>query len=160
MNLANEGLEARKKDEEVAQRKRKAEEDKTWEGTLLPFTYFSVHLYPILQKHANIVSTAGATSPTPPRRRKGPNPLSLDDTFTLFFSFLFLTDHDSYSNKSHALFLGIICMYNEQLFTPPLLFFSIFLFRVFLPQRNNANALYAYVFSPHAHLPVLHSIYC
>ena len=36
MNLANEGLEARKKDEEVAQRKRKAEDDKTWEGTLLP----------------------------------------------------------------------------------------------------------------------------
>jgi len=33
MNLANEGLEARKKDEEVAQRKRKAEEDKTWEET-------------------------------------------------------------------------------------------------------------------------------
>ncbi|PPQ83449.1 hypothetical protein CVT25_007040 [Psilocybe cyanescens] len=31
MNLANEGLEARKKDEEVAQRKRKAEEDKNWE---------------------------------------------------------------------------------------------------------------------------------
>ena len=41
MNLANEGLEARKKDEEVAQRKRKAEEDKTWEGTLL-----SVHIHP------------------------------------------------------------------------------------------------------------------
>lgn len=32
MNLANEGLEARKKDEEVAQRKRKAEDDKSWEG--------------------------------------------------------------------------------------------------------------------------------
>lgn len=32
MNLANEGLEARKKDEEVAQRKRKAEDDKNWEG--------------------------------------------------------------------------------------------------------------------------------
>jgi hypothetical protein len=33
MNLANEGLEARKKDEEVATRKRKIEEDKQWEGT-------------------------------------------------------------------------------------------------------------------------------
>ncbi|KAF8150792.1 DnaJ-domain-containing protein [Crassisporium funariophilum] len=33
MNLANEGLEARKKDEEVSQRKRKAEEDKSWEDT-------------------------------------------------------------------------------------------------------------------------------
>jgi hypothetical protein len=34
MNLANEGLEARKKEEEINSRKRKAEEDKTWEGTL------------------------------------------------------------------------------------------------------------------------------
>lgn len=34
MNLANEGLEARKKEEEVTSRKRKAEEDKVWEGTL------------------------------------------------------------------------------------------------------------------------------
>ncbi|KXN88605.1 J domain-containing protein spf31 [Leucoagaricus sp. SymC.cos] len=33
MNLANEGLEARKKDEEVAAKKRKAEEDKAWEET-------------------------------------------------------------------------------------------------------------------------------
>jgi len=33
MNLANEGLEARKKDEEVATRKRKIEEDKQWEDT-------------------------------------------------------------------------------------------------------------------------------
>ncbi|KAH7930215.1 DnaJ-domain-containing protein [Leucogyrophana mollusca] len=33
MNLANEGLEARKKEEEVTARKRKAEEDKTWEET-------------------------------------------------------------------------------------------------------------------------------
>jgi DnaJ family protein C protein 8 len=40
MNLANEGLEARKKDEEVAHRKRKAEEDKTWEGTLYIFIPF------------------------------------------------------------------------------------------------------------------------
>ena len=32
MNLANEGLEARKKDEEVAAKKRKAEEDASWEG--------------------------------------------------------------------------------------------------------------------------------
>lgn len=32
MNLANEGFEARKKDEEVAAKKRKAEEDVRWEG--------------------------------------------------------------------------------------------------------------------------------
>ncbi|KAG6862494.1 hypothetical protein C0995_000041 [Termitomyces sp. Mi166 len=38
MNLANEGLEARKKDEEVAAKKRKAQEDKQWEG--MPFVVF------------------------------------------------------------------------------------------------------------------------
>lgn len=32
MNLANEGLEARKKEEEVTARKRKAEDDARWEG--------------------------------------------------------------------------------------------------------------------------------
>lgn len=32
MNLANEGLEARRKEEEVVSKKRKAEEDKAWEG--------------------------------------------------------------------------------------------------------------------------------
>ncbi len=39
MNLANEGLEARKKEEEVASRKRKAEEDANWEGN--PLILFS-----------------------------------------------------------------------------------------------------------------------
>lgn len=34
MNLANEGHEARKKEEEVAAKKRKAEDDANWEGTL------------------------------------------------------------------------------------------------------------------------------
>ncbi|KAJ8521381.1 hypothetical protein ONZ45_g1950 [Pleurotus djamor] len=33
MNLANEGLEAKKKDDEVAAKKRKAEDDKVWEDT-------------------------------------------------------------------------------------------------------------------------------
>ena len=32
MNLANEGLEAKKKEEEVMAKKRKAEEDANWEG--------------------------------------------------------------------------------------------------------------------------------
>jgi len=36
MNLANEGFEARKKEEEVTERKRKAEEDARWEGNVLP----------------------------------------------------------------------------------------------------------------------------
>lgn len=35
MNLANEGFEARKKEEEVAARKRKAEDDARWEGNVL-----------------------------------------------------------------------------------------------------------------------------
>lgn len=86
MNLANEGLEARKKDEEVAQKKRKAEEDKTWEGTLIT-TYlysFSARLH-LLQKHANNVSTVGAVSLIPPRRRRKPKPLSLDNIFTCLF---------------------------------------------------------------------------
>lgn len=38
MNLANEGLEARKKDEEIATKKRKAEEDKHWEGIFKSFS--------------------------------------------------------------------------------------------------------------------------
>lgn len=43
MNLANEGLEARKKDEEVASRKRKVEEDKNWEGPPLSYSpYLSI----------------------------------------------------------------------------------------------------------------------
>jgi DnaJ family protein C protein 8 len=32
LNLANEGLEAQKKEEELNQKKRKAEDDKKWEG--------------------------------------------------------------------------------------------------------------------------------
>lgn len=42
MNLANEGLEAKKKEEEINSRKRKAEEDKAWEGAL----FFSISLSP------------------------------------------------------------------------------------------------------------------
>lgn len=44
MNLANEGLEARKKEEEVTQRKRKAEDDKIWEGAL-SFAHFCLCMY-------------------------------------------------------------------------------------------------------------------
>jgi len=35
MNLANEGLEAKKKEDEVVAKKRKAEEDASWEGPSL-----------------------------------------------------------------------------------------------------------------------------
>lgn len=34
MNLANEGLEAKRKEDEAAAKKRKAETDANWEGTL------------------------------------------------------------------------------------------------------------------------------
>jgi hypothetical protein len=56
MNLANEGLEAKRKEEEVVQRKRKAEDDKSWEGAL---QFFSCVLPPFTsgteQKGENIV---------------------------------------------------------------------------------------------------------
>ena len=72
MNLANEGLEARKKDEEVAQRKRKAEDDKNWEGTpfmfLLVFYFYSISLQII----GNSVLIAGAPSPALVKRRRKP----------------------------------------------------------------------------------------
>lgn len=45
MNLANEGLEARKKEEEVATRKRKAEDDKKWEGEHHDPQYSTPHGY-------------------------------------------------------------------------------------------------------------------
>jgi DnaJ family protein C protein 8 len=41
MNLANEGLEARKKEEEVTTKKRKAENDKAWEGKVRSHTLVS-----------------------------------------------------------------------------------------------------------------------
>jgi len=45
MNLANEGLEARKKEEEVTQKKRKAEDDKLWEGKhLLHIIYIYIYI--------------------------------------------------------------------------------------------------------------------
>ena len=49
MNLANEGLEARKKEEEVNMKKRKAEEDKTWEGMF----YHGVAVHLAYPKHRN-----------------------------------------------------------------------------------------------------------
>lgn len=42
MNLANEGLEAKRKEEEVAAKKRKAEEDAVWERA---------HLFPLVCGH-------------------------------------------------------------------------------------------------------------
>lgn len=51
MNLANEGLEAKKKEEEVLARKRKAEEDASWEG-------LSLRVLPPSRAHLLISTTA------------------------------------------------------------------------------------------------------
>jgi len=45
MNLANEGLEAKKKEEEVLAKKRKAEEDANWEGSWLQMPAVSSAVY-------------------------------------------------------------------------------------------------------------------
>lgn len=41
MNLANEGLEAKKKEDEVLAKKRKAEDDAHWEGSWLQISVLS-----------------------------------------------------------------------------------------------------------------------
>ena len=46
MNLANEGLEARKKEEEQQAKKRKAEDDANWEGML----FFRTLLYYLFRR--------------------------------------------------------------------------------------------------------------
>lgn len=80
MNLANEGLEARKKDEEVASKKRKAEEDKNWEGKLRNFFLFLAVYNSPLQRIEIIASTVGVHSPTPtPRKRRKLKWLFLDE---------------------------------------------------------------------------------
>ena len=38
MNLANEGREAKQKEDEAAAKKRKAEDDQRWEGTFTPIS--------------------------------------------------------------------------------------------------------------------------
>jgi DnaJ family protein C protein 8 len=73
MNLANEGLEAKRKEEEVIHRKRKAENDKSWEGAFLfistpYFCFTSVNE----QKVEKIVWIAGDRSPPLARRRRRP----------------------------------------------------------------------------------------
>jgi DnaJ family protein C protein 8 len=56
MNLANEGLEARKKEEEVASKKRKAEEDKSWEGVCSNFFPFIVQSLPTETRETRVDS--------------------------------------------------------------------------------------------------------
>jgi hypothetical protein len=59
MNLANEGLEARKKEEEITSRKRKAEEDKTWEGT----SNYSVEFFNLHKRNNNFVCVVSYRHP-------------------------------------------------------------------------------------------------
>lgn len=79
MNLANEGLEAKKKDEEVAAKKRKAEDDKVWEGSYaLMFSGIIMNCFS--QKPENSVSIAGVPSLIRvQRKRRRPKALFLDE---------------------------------------------------------------------------------
>jgi len=54
MNLANEGLEAKKKEDEVSARKRKAEEDKQWEGV---YSFHEVTIFELEVYSSRIVET-------------------------------------------------------------------------------------------------------
>lgn len=71
MNLANEGFEARKKEEEVTAKKRKAENDAKWEGTVLYNSYGSSWRFSCPpQKPGNSAWTVGAPLPIHRKRRK------------------------------------------------------------------------------------------
>lgn len=73
MNLANEGFEARKKDEEVAAKKRKAEDDARWEGNALFLLSYGTSWRfssPPQQKPGNSAWAAGAPSQIHQKRRK------------------------------------------------------------------------------------------
>ena len=76
MNLANEGFEARKKEEEVSAKKRKAEEDARWEGNVF---YLGQHptLTHLQQRTGNSEWTVGAASPIPRKRRRNRRELFL-----------------------------------------------------------------------------------
>ena len=67
MNLANEGLEARKKEEEVQAKKRKAEDDRVWEGACV-IIKFKINLYSFFQIRENKEWIVGV--PLPDRKRK------------------------------------------------------------------------------------------
>jgi hypothetical protein len=45
VQMTNEGREAQVKEQEVIQRKRKAEDDKIWEGTCFPLATTSITIY-------------------------------------------------------------------------------------------------------------------
>jgi hypothetical protein len=70
MNLANEGFEARKKDEEVQTKKRKAENDQAWEGTILRLLGFAALPHISDQRVAKSGSVPGVISLRNRRRRR------------------------------------------------------------------------------------------
>lgn len=76
MNLANEGLEAKKKEEEQSARKRKAEEDAAWEGTHFIKSKPSCKLT-FKQLTGSSASAAGDRSQLVARRRRKPRSPSL-----------------------------------------------------------------------------------
>ncbi|KAG6813947.1 hypothetical protein H0H92_005202 [Tricholoma furcatifolium] len=74
MNLANEGLEARKKDEEIAAKKRKAQEDKQWEGMhasrIFPLPSVHVILFFIDNREQRVDSWRTFAKDTSTRKKK------------------------------------------------------------------------------------------
>lgn len=71
MNLANEGLEAKRKEEETMQKKRKAEDDKTWEGAQTSSNNYTFNFTSMVEQKAGKTGlAAGGHSLPPPRRRK------------------------------------------------------------------------------------------
>jgi DnaJ family protein C protein 8 len=54
MNLANEGLEAKKKEEEVNAKKRKAQDDANWEGAYIDCFSLQVLIYSIANRDQRV----------------------------------------------------------------------------------------------------------
>ncbi|KAH9002929.1 hypothetical protein EDB86DRAFT_96952 [Lactarius hatsudake] len=70
MNLANEGFEARKKEEEVSAKKRKAEEDARWEGNVLYLVPASLSYSPPTENREQRVDSWRSFSNTS-KKKKG-----------------------------------------------------------------------------------------
>lgn len=68
--MANEGLEARKKEDEAAAKKRKAEDDKAWEGMyLFDYQHLQHHLL-IIERREERVDTWRAFATNNTRKKK------------------------------------------------------------------------------------------
>lgn len=71
MNLANEGFEARKKEEEVTAKKRKAEEDARWEGNVLYPVLASPSYLPPTENRESRVDSWRSFSNISKKKKKG-----------------------------------------------------------------------------------------